>query len=138
MAKTSRTAKAKTTKRPPGRPPADPGDLRTERMALRLHPDLMYELGVATREAGTNKSLFIERLLINHLNDRLVRRAATPLDVIGRYVKDEELEKMYEAAEPPSFANMRDQITSEGFAYRMPVPGSFGLPRRVPPPKKPK
>jgi hypothetical protein len=71
----------KTTKR--GRPPGDPEDIRTERIAIRVHPDLLFELNVLSRHEGVTRSVLIERLLIRLVNDHFSR---TVVDKVGRYL----------------------------------------------------
>ena len=66
-----------------GRPPGDPDDLRTERLAIRLHSDLTFELNVLARLEGITRSVLVERLLIRLVNDHYSR---TVVDKIGRYV----------------------------------------------------
>ena len=73
----------KTTKRTRGRPAGDPDDIRTERIALRVHPDLLFELNVLSRHEGVTRSVLIERLLIRLVNDHFSR---TVVDKVGRYL----------------------------------------------------
>jgi hypothetical protein len=82
---------AKTKKHPGGRPKADPADLRTERLAVRLHPDLTTEINKCCRLMGMNRSIFFERLLIDWVNARAEVMRIRPLDLIGRYMTDEQL-----------------------------------------------
>jgi hypothetical protein len=56
---------AKTKKRKGGRPFGDPEDKRTERIAIRAHPDLVAELSVVARAQGFVRSVLIERTLID-------------------------------------------------------------------------
>jgi hypothetical protein len=72
----------KSIKRTRGRPPGDPEDIRTERIALRVHPDLLFELNVLSRYEGVTRSVLIERLLIRLVNDHFAR---TVIDKVGRY-----------------------------------------------------
>jgi hypothetical protein len=53
---------AKTAKRM-GRPPKDIGDLRTERIAMRAHPDLLSHLNDLARRAGIVRSVYGEEVL---------------------------------------------------------------------------
>jgi hypothetical protein len=92
MVKAQKTSK----KRPPpqrmhapvasklGRPYGDPDDLRSERLTLRIHPDLMSVLVQRAREAGLTRSLYVERILIEHTN----RVEGASLDMIGRWQHD--------------------------------------------------
>jgi hypothetical protein len=73
----------KEEKRSRGRPAGDPDDLRTERIAIRVHPDLIFELNVLARLDGVTRSVLVERLLIRLVNDHYHR---TVVDQIGRYV----------------------------------------------------
>ena len=101
-----------------GRPPLDPSDLRTERIAIRLHPDLYGEVSKGARAAGTNKSLYIERIVINYINSELAQTGERPLDNIGKYYDDSELERMHAArAARTGFDHLRDPL-----AYRLPRP----------------
>jgi hypothetical protein len=58
---------AKTAKRM-GRPPKDAGDLRTERIAMRAHPDLIRHLNDLSRREGLVRSVYIERILVAYVN----------------------------------------------------------------------
>ena len=121
-----KAAKTPKPKKPMGRPPLDPSELRTERIAIRLHPDLYGEIGKFARIAGMNKSLFIERVVINYLNGELEQTGDRPLDNIGKYFTDDEIERMHHAvATRPGFAHLRDPL-------------SFRLPRPFGPPRQPK
>jgi hypothetical protein len=75
----------KETKKPRGRPQGDPDDLRTERIALRVHSDLLFELNIVARLEGVTRSVLVERLLIRLVNDHHSR---TVVDKVGRYVGD--------------------------------------------------
>ena len=66
-----------------GRPRLDPADLRSERLVLRVHPDLMEQLNRRGRTEGISRSLFVERVLIAFLNGT----GGRPLDRIGRYTQ---------------------------------------------------
>jgi hypothetical protein len=73
----------KKSAKPRGRPPGDPDDLRTERLAIRMHPDLVFELNVLARLEGVTRSVLVERLLIRLVNDHYHR---TIVDQVGRYL----------------------------------------------------
>jgi hypothetical protein len=73
----------KASTKPRGRPPGDPDDLRTERVAFRIHPDLVFELNVLARLDGITRSTLIEKLLIRLVNDHHRR---TVVDAVGRYI----------------------------------------------------
>jgi hypothetical protein len=72
----------KAEKRSRGRPQSDPDDLRTERIALRVHSDLLVELNIIARLEGVTRSVLVERLLIRLVNDHYTR---TVIDRVGRY-----------------------------------------------------
>jgi hypothetical protein len=75
---------AKTRKRKGGRPLGDPEDKRTERIAIRAHPDLVDELSVVARAQGFVRSVLIERTLIDVVN----RYHGRPVvDAIGRHIQ---------------------------------------------------
>lgn len=84
-----------------GRPPGDPQDIRTERIAIRVHPDLLFELNVLARYEGVTRSVLIERLLIRLVNDHFGR---TVVDRVGRYLN-----------EPPTAAD--DRALGKGVEY---------------------
>jgi hypothetical protein len=136
MVKTPTTAK----KKHPGRPAADPADLRTARVAIRFHPDLVFELDGAAREAGLNRSIYVERILVNYLNAHAERRERPPLDVIGRYLTEEAIERLRRTSAAPSgYDRLRQSISSDGdyITPTAPIPRShhvsaFGKPRRDP------
>jgi hypothetical protein len=69
--------------KPKGRPPGDPDDLRTERIAFRVHPNLVFELNVLARLDGVTRSTLIEKMLIRLVNDHHRR---TVVDAVGRYL----------------------------------------------------
>jgi hypothetical protein len=83
----------KSRRKPPeehgqgGRPRHDPADLRSDRLVVRIHPDLMSELIEASREQGISRSLFVERVLLTFLNSRRPDGHPQRLDRIGRYEK---------------------------------------------------
>src|ERR1700676_156159 len=77
-------SKAKGSRRSP-RKAADAGDTRTERLVLRVHPDLVEVLTERAREKGLTRSAYVEQLLIGWVRlDPRNRR----LDMIGKYVAD--------------------------------------------------
>src|ERR1700694_54085 len=123
------TSKKKMPQRAPhravGRPAADPGDLRPARPGGRLHPDLVAELDLAAREARCNRSLYVERILVNFLNMHAERRERPPLDDIGRYLSEEAIERMHRAAQPSSYAALRAATTQDA-EYVMPKLSAFG------------
>jgi hypothetical protein len=72
----------KEPKRGRGRPAGDPEDLKLERIAIRVHEDLCFELNVLARQEGVTRSMLVERVLIRLVNDHHNR---TLVDKIGRY-----------------------------------------------------
>jgi hypothetical protein len=76
--------KPKTEKRKGGRPFGVPEDRRTERLAIRCHPDLVDALSEIARKQGFVRSVLIERSLIDLVN----RFFGMPVvDAIGRRVQ---------------------------------------------------
>jgi hypothetical protein len=67
-----------------GRPPLDPDDLRSDRLGLRIHPDLRAELDRVARMDGMRLSMWVERALVKAVNERT---GGEILDLIGRYQK---------------------------------------------------
>ncbi|MET4347067.1 hypothetical protein ABIC08_007716 [Bradyrhizobium sp. RT9b] len=65
-----------------GRPFGDPDDVRTLRLAQRVHPHMMAVLDQRAREYGLSRSQFIERILVDYLNSHEYAQ----LDAIGRWV----------------------------------------------------
>jgi hypothetical protein len=128
MVKAAKTTKPKARM---GRPPLDPSEHRTERIAMRLHPDLAHEVGRAAREAGTNKSLWVEKVVINAINALLRGRGERPVDAIGKYLTDEMLERMQMSVGVTGnqFAALRGPFT-----YRMPMLGPPPAAGWTPPP----
>jgi hypothetical protein len=84
------------TRKKAGRPPIDPADLRTERIALRVHPDLLHDIDTQARDAGFVRSVMIERILIAYVNhvagvdvlDAIGRRIETMASMQDRYPAD--------------------------------------------------
>jgi hypothetical protein len=73
-----------TPKRKPGKPPR-PGEVRTEKLVMRVHPDLMALLTERAREKGETRSAYVEKLLVGWVRlDPRNRR----VDMIGKYVED--------------------------------------------------
>jgi hypothetical protein len=134
MVKPSKTAPKKKT----GRPAAAPEDIRSERTALRMHTDLQTELTAAAREQGMTRSLFIERILLAHVNARLASRGERMLDGIGKYYSDAEMERMQAASDAEVTGRAGYAALREPYAYRPPVlppaPIPPGMPRWTPPP----
>jgi hypothetical protein len=69
----------------PGRPAVmSDADKRTERIAIRAHPDLVYYLSAGAREEGLVRSVYIERILIGYLNQQWGHPV---VDNIGREIR---------------------------------------------------
>ncbi|MEH2471859.1 hypothetical protein V1281_006953 [Nitrobacteraceae bacterium AZCC 2161] len=60
-----------------------PGDLRTERLVVRIHPDLMGVLVQRAREIGVNRSTYVEKILINYVT----QYEGAMLDNIGKHIE---------------------------------------------------
>jgi hypothetical protein len=75
--------KAKADKPGPGRKPVDPEDLRSHRLAFRIHPDLTEELSRVARINGEVRTAFVERMLIAVINNSYGYEV---LDAIGRRI----------------------------------------------------
>ncbi|MBN8984437.1 MAG: hypothetical protein J0H32_08200 [Rhizobiales bacterium] len=72
-----------------GRRAGDPNAMRSERLVLRVHPDLIAALNLAADEAGLSRSTYGERCLISRLNED----PRNSLDHVGRRVPPETLNK---------------------------------------------
>lgn len=68
-----------------GRPFASEGDVRSDRLTQRVHPDLIEVYDERARQYGLTRSQLIERVLIDHAN--LIEGAQ--LDNIGRWISGE-------------------------------------------------
>lgn len=66
----SKNAGKKRGKNPGGRPRQDPDSLRTERLVLRIHPDLMKALTDLAQNNGITRSMLIERAMIALINEQ--------------------------------------------------------------------
>jgi hypothetical protein len=75
-------------KRAAGRPTRDPDSLRTERLVVRIHPDLMGWLSKISSENGITRSLLVERTLVAFIN-LSQPDGAEVLDHMGRELKSE-------------------------------------------------
>jgi hypothetical protein len=69
-----------------GRPSRDPDSLRTERLVVRIHPDLMRWLSQISSENGITRSLLVERTLVSFVNLSQQREV---LDHMGREFQGE-------------------------------------------------
>ncbi|MGM4916298.1 hypothetical protein [Tardiphaga sp. 813_E8_N1_3] len=72
-----------------GRPRRDPDTLRTERLVLRIHPDLMTAMTDLAKANGITRSMLVERAMISFVN---MSNPATEarLDYMGRQMKGTE------------------------------------------------
>lgn len=80
-------------------PTPKPDDAKTDRLMMRIHPDLMEVLSERARERGINRSQYIEKILIGWVNldprnmqlDQIGKRSATapsPTEVRKRSALD--------------------------------------------------
>jgi hypothetical protein len=67
-------------RRKPGKP-ANPDDVRTERLSMRVHPDLAAILTARARERGITRSQYIEQLLVGWVK---IDPRNPKIDAIGR------------------------------------------------------
>jgi hypothetical protein len=105
-------------KRSRGRPAGDPDDLRTERIAIRVHPDLIFELNVLARADGVTRSVLVERLLIRLVNDHYRRSV---VDQVGRYLNGPPDDPLRDSARGIEFLR---QIQKKSAPKRRPNPRS--------------
>jgi hypothetical protein len=78
--------KPKAPAKPNGRRKMPPDEVRSDRLVLRSHPDLMDALSLRAKVYGVSRSQLIERVLISYLNMQDDQR---PLDMAGRYLTSE-------------------------------------------------
>jgi hypothetical protein len=74
--------KGRKEKHAGGRPKADPRSIRSERLVLRVHPDLMGVLDNLANESLISRSQLVERILITFCN----QDPRVNLDLVGRRV----------------------------------------------------
>lgn len=118
------TAK-KSGKNPGGRPPRDPDTLRTERLVLRIHPDLMRCLTALANDSGLTRSMLVERALVSFVN----LSAGNPIiDSMGRLLHAGERQG-HALGTTESF----EQIWRGVAAAPTVTPRPGGFPRWVPP-----
>jgi hypothetical protein len=80
-------SKPKTTRASGGgRKPGNPDDLKSVRLVMRAHPDLVDALTERGKIYGVSRTEYVERILISYLN---LQEGQRPLDWSGRYVKTE-------------------------------------------------
>jgi hypothetical protein len=95
-------------RRKPGKKPS-PGDVRTDRLVLRTHPDLMDVLTIRAREKGLTRSAYVEQLLVGWVRlDPRNRR----IDMIGKYVQDAPDPEDVKKRSPLSFAERWQKFSS--------------------------
>jgi hypothetical protein len=88
-----------------GRPRRDPATLRTERLVLRIHPDLMYCLTELAKENGLTRSMLVERAMVTFVN----LSAGEPiLDTMGRRLHGPESENVL--GTPASFQHVWSRV----------------------------
>lgn len=95
--------KANPSKNPGGRPARDPDTLRTERLVVRIHPDLMRTLTEMSAENGITRSLLVERCLVEFVN---LSKGRAVLDFMGRELKGEPREGVRPLGTPESFRSI--------------------------------
>jgi hypothetical protein len=123
-----------------GRPRVDPNDLRTARIAFRIHPDLAEELGKVARLYGEVRTAFLEKLAIAAINDAYERETGHPrLDPIGRYIDQDPVDDDGIPESHRSYVPKRPQVADPLETYRR----RTGIPRltlddvhKLPPPPK--
>lgn len=69
-----------------GRKPGNPEDLKSVRLVMRAHPDLVDALTERGRLYGVSRTEYVERILISYLN---LQDGQRPLDWSGRYVRSD-------------------------------------------------
>jgi len=78
---TPKKAAAEAEKNVGGRPKRDPHTLRTERLVVRIHPDLMQCLTDLAKDNGITRSMLVERAMVSFVN---LSAGAPILDTMGR------------------------------------------------------
>jgi len=116
-----------------GRPAARPEDVRSERTALRIHPDLQHELKVAARDRGMTRSLYCEQILLAAVNQRLWQRGERMLDGIGKYMSDEEMDRAHASVDASHQADYRQRTMEYGAPPVLRQGPTGGMPRWMPP-----
>jgi hypothetical protein len=77
-------------KKTAGRRPGPPEDVRTERLVVRMHPDMFTSLTDRAKVYGVSRSTYVERILIGYMN---AQEGQKTLDLTGRFVRDEATRK---------------------------------------------
>jgi len=112
-----------------GRPRRDPDTLRTERLVLRIHPDLMAELTDIARRNGLTRSMLVERTLISMVN--LEGGEPYKLDFAGRHLNyDQPPPGRSPLGTPDSFARIWSRMIGGAPAPRNPQPPGWVRPGR--------
>lgn len=86
-----------------GRPRRDPNTLRTDRLVIRVHPDLMTWLGRLSAENGITRSMLVERTLVSFVN---LSQPQPILDYMGRELKSEPPPQSRPLGTPESFRSI--------------------------------
>jgi hypothetical protein len=87
VSKTTSTEKPKPRGRSGGRKPGNPADVKTTRIVMRSHPDLVEAIAQRAKTYGVSRTELIERIMISYLN---LQADQKPLDWSGRYVTSPE------------------------------------------------
>jgi hypothetical protein len=119
----------KPRKRGSGRPKTPIEDLRSDKIAFRIHPDLTAELAKIARANGEPRSTWIERLILASVNETY---GYAVLDAIGKkidYGDNFEQPQLKPAGTRPFRAGTFVQL-------RRPRAFSADDPELAPPPKK--
>lgn len=69
-----------------GRKPGPPEHVRSERLVVRMHPDLFGVLTERAATYGMDRSTYVERILITYVNAQENQRT---IDFTGRFAVDE-------------------------------------------------
>lgn len=88
-------------KKTAGRRPGPPEDVRTDRLVVRMHPDMFGVLTEKAKFYGVSRSQYVERILIGYLN---MQADLTPLDGMGRFIKDPVAAKVAQAGPAEAWA----------------------------------
>lgn len=116
--------KAKRSAKRGGRPPRDPDTLRTERLVLRIHPDLMACLTGLAQDSGITRSMLVERAMVTFVN----LSAGQPiLDSMGRRLRGQE-EAGHVLGSPESFTQIWQRIGGGWPINQNPQPPSWVQP----------
>jgi hypothetical protein len=92
-----------------GRPRQDPNTLRTERLVVRVHPDLMAELTRLADINGITRSLLIERSMIALVNQP-APEGQSIIGMAGRYIRGAEKPTEAPLGTPDSFTQLWSRV----------------------------